>query len=344
MVAFMAVHLYLSRRGLRWPRALALLPLSVAAIWLLNVVRVTALIAVGTWGSPAVALGGFHSKAGWVFFTLAALGLLALTQRSVLFRCSEDGGATTGGDTQDSGEAPGGNGEGPSRRSADSPDHTADPGGSSAPRQNLTAAYLAPLLAVLAVALLTGLATSGLDTLYPLRVLAAVIALGVYRRDLPRLGLPHPWLGLAVGLAVALVWVLGFREHDPGAGRALADGLRALPPGWRASWIVARLIGSIVTVPIVEELAFRGFLMRRFISRDFERVPIGKLHWVALTGSSVAFGIVHSQWALGIVAGFAYGLVTVARGRLSDAVLAHAVTNAILAGYVFATGEWALLV
>jgi len=43
------------------------------------------------------------------------------------------------------------------------------------------------------------------------------------------------------------------------------------------------------------------------------------------------------------LAGAAFGLLTVARGRLSDAVVAHAAANALIAVYVLVTGHWALL-
>jgi hypothetical protein len=37
-----------------------------------------------------------------------------------------------------------------------------------------------------------------------------------------------------------------------------------------------------------------------------------------------------------------YALALSRRGRLSDAVLAHATTNALLAAYVLTTGAWSL--
>jgi hypothetical protein len=37
-----------------------------------------------------------------------------------------------------------------------------------------------------------------------------------------------------------------------------------------------------------------------------------------------------------------YGLVVYRRGQMSEAVLAHALTNALIAAYVLATGSWSL--
>jgi exosortase E/protease (VPEID-CTERM system) len=310
-LTFMGVYLYLCRTELRWPRAIALLPISVAATWLLNVVRIAGLIAIGTSGWPQVALGGFHSKAGWVFFTVVALGAVVITQRISLFRRTEQDETSKG----KAGQAP----------------------------ENATAAYLMPMLTVLAVALLTGLVSSGFDSLYPLRVVAAVFPLWAYRRRLPRLRFSSPWLALIVGLAIGALWFWGAKGADPGAKSAIADSLRLMPSTIAVFWIGMRIVGSMLVTPIVEELAFRGFLMRRIAFRDFESVSFRHVHWIALAGSSVAFGVLHSEWRLGILAGLAYGLVTVPYGRLSDAVLAHATTNATLVACALVTRDWSIL-
>jgi membrane protease YdiL (CAAX protease family) len=41
-----------------------------------------------------------------------------------------------------------------------------------------------------------------------------------------------------------------------------------------------------------------------------------------------------------MLAGLAYGLVYRRRGRLGDAIVAHGVTNALLALWVVVTGDW----
>ncbi|MGA2738457.1 MAG: CPBP family glutamic-type intramembrane protease [Bryobacteraceae bacterium] len=49
------------------------------------------------------------------------------------------------------------------------------------------------------------------------------------------------------------------------------------------------------TVPIPEELAFRGFLLRRLMAEDFESIPLGRVTWPALLVPSVAFGALARQ-------------------------------------------------
>ena len=45
---------------------------------------------------------------------------------------------------------------------------------------------------------------------------------------------------------------------------ALNAGLASLPVGLWLCWVLVRLIGTIVLVPVVEELMFRGYLLDRF--------------------------------------------------------------------------------
>jgi CAAX prenyl protease-like protein len=59
-------------------------------------------------------------------------------------------------------------------------------------------------------------------------------------------------------------------------------------------------------------------------------VPPGTFTWVSFLVSSVLFGLMHGEWAAGILAGMAYGLVVVRTGRVRDAVVAHALTNGLL--------------
>jgi membrane protease YdiL (CAAX protease family) len=56
----------------------------------------------------------------------------------------------------------------------------------------------------------------------------------------------------------------------------------------------------------------------------------------------VAFGALHGRWLAGTLAGLCYALALYRRGRLGDAVLAHATTNALIAADVLATGTWSL--
>jgi CAAX prenyl protease-like protein len=102
-----------------------------------------------------------------------------------------------------------------------------------------------------------------------------------------------------------------------------------------------RAIGSIVAVPIAEELAFRGYLTRRFIADDFEQVPLGAFTWYSLILSSLLFGLLHGRWLAGTLAGVLFAVALYRRGRMLDAIIAHATANALVTMYVLYTQNWA---
>jgi CAAX prenyl protease-like protein len=119
--------------------------------------------------------------------------------------------------------------------------------------------------------------------------------------------------------------------------------LASLAPPARLTWIMFRVAAAVITVPLAEELAFRGYLTRRLMSRDFTAIPFVSLSLLAVSLSSLTFGIMHGQrWLVGMVAGMTFAAVLRRRGRMGDAVVAHAVSNLLLAAWVLARGDWGL--
>jgi CAAX prenyl protease-like protein len=214
-------------------------------------------------------------------------------------------------------------------------------------------AYLIPFLAILGAASVSRLVTGSFDWLYPLRFIAAAIALWYFWPELKKLDWRFDWASAAAGVAVFLLWIAptlitSIRwTHQTAASRLGAD-LAALPPAARWAWIAFRVAAAVVTVPIAEELAFRGYLARRFVSREFDQVSFTGLSALSIGLSSGVFGMEHMRnlmdWqhlALGTLAGVAFAVVLRRRGRMGDAVAAHAVSNLLLAAWVLGYGDWA---
>lgn len=293
--------LIVRREHLSFPRALLLVPLGLLAVFLANVGRIVALILVGARIDPGVALGGFHSKAGWLFFCAVALGLATLAHRTSFFA-----------------RAP-------------------------AKERGLVypaAPYLAPLLALLGTGMLTGLFAAGLDGLYALRIVAAAAALFAFRRSLPlRLQAPAP-AAVALGLITFVAWFVLHPQPAPEAVGALVAEWHALSPVEAALWTSFRILGSVLVVPVVEELAFRSFLLRRLADADFQSVPLTCRRALPVLGSSLAFGLTHQSVVAGTVAGLLFAYAQAARGRTEDAIVAHVVANAAVAAAVLLAGQW----
>ncbi len=65
--------------------------------------------------------------------------------------------------------------------------------------------------------------------------------------------------------------------------------------------------------------------------------------WLAVGLSALLFGILHgAYWLPATAAGVLFALAYRYRGRVGDAVIAHAMTNGLIAAYVLVTGEWFL--
>ena len=117
--------------------------------------------------------------------------------------------------------------------------------------------------------------------------LAVAAALWVFRRGYAGLRWSWSWPAVAVGAVVFAVWMA--LEPAP-TGRAVGRGRgawRGSPRPLAALWLAARVIGSVVTVPIAEELAFRGYLTRRLIAADFTAVSPGRFTWLSFVVSSL---------------------------------------------------------
>lgn len=315
LLVFGLMWLILFRREARLPQALVLLPLGVVSLFLLNAFRITALILIGAAGAPDVAAGGFHSQAGWIAFNSVAFGSCILARR---WRWISN--VAPAPLLPEIAEA--------------TPDHTS--------------AYLIPFLAILAVGMLSRAVSGGFEWLYPLRFLAALGVLWIFRRSYSNLDWKCGAPALAAGVAVFAVWI--------GADR-FAGGKAMLEPAplvnasaWvRDAWIGLRILGAVVTVPIAEELAFRGYLLRRLslaltgASAGFDTVAFQSVTWFAILGSSILFGIMHGgRWLLAAFAGVVYAWLIRRTGRIGDAVVAHAVTNALLAACVLLFNQWQL--
>ena len=311
IIVFLSAYLVGFRERFRFPHVLLLLPVAILAVWLLNVVRIVALIMVGHAGFPDIAIGGFHSKAGWLLFCAVALGAVWFSQHIRWF--------------------------------------AAEP---NAPRDrviNPSAPFLLPLLAVVATALLTGLFVDEFDYFYSLRVVVGLLVLAWYRQDYAA-GLQRhlrgrrivSWHAVGIGVAVYVLWIGVSALTNPYTSESQPEALSELATPLVGVWIIGRLLGAVLVVPIVEELAFRGFLLRRLIASNFSKVPYDQWHWPAVLISSLAFAAVHQQLIGGFAAGVLYAYAQKRRGLLSDAIVAHAVSNALIAIQVLFAGHWSL--
>ena len=350
----LALYCFLQRSNLQLGRALLFIPVATAAMYVLNAVRIVALVAIGHYWSPEIAIKGFHSVAGWLNFLVVLIASIYTLNEYPCFSR-------------------------PNRT------HQA----SATPKSDQDwnqVALLLPLMALIACGLVVKGLTADFAWLYPIHICAAALVLYFFRGlYLPVLLRPSA-LSVVIGILVFTIWVAIIPEDSVVSAHFFAE-LQHAPMGIELAWIFCRVLGAVLIVPVCEELAFRGFIQPKFesvlratlnsmisafssasenlgssasknspkchqnveknhITGSNERSPIFAT-WqdtlaviASLILTALLFGALHSNLLAGSIAGLLYGLIYLRRRKVVDAIFAHAITNLLLAIYVIELGYW----
>lgn len=181
--------------------------------------------------------------------------------------------------------------------------------------------------------------------LYGVQISAVILALallwGQYREINAgvRLSCRQWLLSAAVGIAVFVLWInLDQAWATIGENR----GFNPQQAGGALDWplVLTRMFGAAAVVPVMEELFWRSLVMRWIECRAFLGVTPAAIGLRAVVMSSVVFGLEHSLWFAGILAGLAYAWIYRRSGNLWAPITAHAVTNLLLAVWIVSTGNW----
>jgi CAAX prenyl protease-like protein len=181
--------------------------------------------------------------------------------------------------------------------------------------------------------------------LYPFKTLLVVAVLAWYWKALPPMRPRFVLLSIGVGILGVALWVGldPFLVHydQPLVGR---NPFLLYPTA--EAWVLFafRLAGIALVVPIMEELFWRAFLMRWLIKEDFTSVPMGTYEYRSFGVTTALFAVVHgSEWTLAVIVGLLYGAWFIRTKSLGDIMLAHGVTNFLLALYCLFANDWHFL-
>jgi CAAX prenyl protease-like protein len=155
------------------------------------------------------------------------------------------------------------------------------------------------------------------------------------------------WEAVLVGIGVCVMWIgldpIVPKNHlffKPGGGDWNPHEQFGAGTGMAWMFVVVRIVGSSIVVPPLEETFYRSFLYRYFVRTDFQNLPLSHRHVVSWVGTSLLFGLVHYEWLAGILCGLAYQWLVLRKGRLGEAMTAHAITNFLLGIWVVWKGAW----
>jgi CAAX protease family protein len=109
-----------------------------------------------------------------------------------------------------------------------------------------------------------------------------------------------------------------------------------------AATLALRFARLVVVVPLVEEIFWRGFLLRYLIDENFEKVPPGAFSWFSFCAVTICFGLAHwgPDFVPALVAGALFNVVMYRTRSLSSCVVAHSATNLLLGVYIMLTQQW----
>ena len=159
---------------------------------------------------------------------------------------------------------------------------------------------------------------------------------------------------IGIALWIAPTWLFdlwGMEEAAPWKHLGFLDRARdgfdpsIFSEGSAAYWstLILRFVRMIVIVALVEEIFWRGFLMRYLIDmdRDFWKIPFGSFSWLSFGVTTVFFMGVHApaDWIPALIYGALTYFVAVRTKSLIACVWMHGVANFLLGIYIMWSGN-----
>lgn len=179
--------------------------------------------------------------------------------------------------------------------------------------------------------------------IYPAQTILCAGLLLWFRREYDFHRLTRPIFAVLIAVAVFLLWIspqtfFGFAARTAGFNPDIFSS----DPTLYWTTIVLRLARLVVVVPFVEEIFWRGFLLRYLVDEKFERIPFGFFSWFSFFAVTLAFGFSHSKadWAAALLTGALYNGVAYRTKSLSSCILTHAITNLLLGLWIMKTKQW----
>ncbi len=217
--------------------------------------------------------------------------------------------------------------------------------------------YAAPYLAYVIVASVFS-SILPIEINYLLRIIAVIgLLIWAWKWYMVLTGPKSPWVsaftGIIAGFLGALVWILLL---TPFVDKSVADP-------WSTPAFLLRLFSAGLLVPVFEEILMRGYIFRLAYQWEQERkrgndqplptaldeksvleVSPGAWSWAAIIISTLVFASGHqiSEWPASIAYGLLMSMLWITRKDLLSCIVAHSITNIVLALYVLKSGNWYL--
>jgi CAAX prenyl protease-like protein len=217
-------------------------------------------------------------------------------------------------------------------------------------------AYVGPFAAYMVLTSIEGKGWLGLpyEAWYCLKVLVVLGLLWYFHRAWPRWSSRGLGWGVALGVLGVVVWLAldRLQQAIPGLSDLVAS-LLGVREGFNPfarhgvdlhaiSFVLIRLLGLALVVPIMEEIFWRGFLARFLINDQFTEVPQGQFTAQSFAIVTAAFVAVHPELLAAAAWGALINWLYYKTQNVWACVVMHAVTNLLLGAWILTTGDWRL--
>ena len=179
--------------------------------------------------------------------------------------------------------------------------------------------------------------------IFPLQTLLCGTLVIYFRREYQFPPLRRPVFTLGLGLLVFLIWIAPqqFFRFEP---RLVGFNPDVFAGSSAQYWttVALRFLRLVIVVPLVEEIFWRGFLLRFLIAERFDTVPFGTFSWPSFGVVTTAFGLSHlmADWPAAFLTGALYNFIAYRTKSLTSCALAHGATNLALGLWIMATKQW----
>lgn len=198
---------------------------------------------------------------------------------------------------------------------------------------------------------------------YPLQTTVVGALLFAFRKHYTLAPWKHLGLATLLGLMGIGIWILPAWGYSQLEARGVsvpewaewlgfAPRLDGFDPsffqdqtGWYFAAVFMRFVRMVVIVALIEEIFWRGFLMKFLVRDDLERfhkAPFGVFSWKNYAIVTGLFMLVHhhTDWLGAFVFGSMMYYLAVKSKSLGACVVMHGVANLALGIYVMYTKQW----
>jgi CAAX protease family protein len=220
-------------------------------------------------------------------------------------------------------------------------------------------AYFAPFIVFLGLLMLGGLVRSLFDGhahwifaspqywIHPLQIIVCAAVLAHYWQHYEWRPPKRVFFTVAIGIVAFVLWVSPL-AYLVERFFLKAERMPGFDPGFFGTEGLAyflnvgcRFVRLVVIVPLVEEIFWRGFLLRWLIRDEFMTVPFGSYQRTSFLVVMILFMVEHApaDYPAALLTGALFNFVAIHTRSLSSCVLVHAVTNLLLGLYILRTGQ-----